>query len=428
MIGESGRLMDRDAEHRQIIRQVVEANRRVRIESAHFHNFWRSLDKRSHRMRGDNDSLTAHSRFAVGVMIPAFLDLFAAQAKLTYWEIKERLMLQNNALALQTIGADPTGYQQQPQALSLADMLQYGDIFAKSGYFKDASDPAKAVVKILAGAELGLNPFASMNGIYIIEGKPSISSNLLAGMVKRSGKYDFRLVEHTNNNCAIEFYQLIKGEWALLGKTEFSMEDASRAQLATKDNWKKYPRAMMFARAISFGVKVHCPDIYLGGIYVEGERNEKIDAVTGDTVQETVIDARFAPQPATPQSAVSLGATGAMAALPQAKPTLNSEQARQEFVTKAAQFGFTGTSKEMGALVIMLLGETPKKWNSTVWQEATGKTETEWMAAIAMMRPAAQAEDEDEADPFVDDQEEPGTLIPIETEMSSSATLRAMQQ
>ncbi len=48
------------------------------------------------------------------------------------------------------------------------DIMQLGEVLIESGYFQDAKQAAQAVVKVLAGAEIGLGPIASMTGIYII--------------------------------------------------------------------------------------------------------------------------------------------------------------------------------------------------------------------------------------------------------------------
>jgi len=47
--------------------------------------------------------------------------------------------------------------------------------------------------------------FASMTGIYIIKGKPAIGANPMAAAVKRSGKYNYRVIEHTDQSCKIAF-------------------------------------------------------------------------------------------------------------------------------------------------------------------------------------------------------------------------------
>lgn len=149
---------------------------------------------------------------------------------------------------------------------SISEIMKLGEMLAKSGYFKDATDPAKAVAKIMAGQELGIPPFASMAGIYIIEGKPVLGANLIAGLIKKSGKYDFRVLLLTNEECDIEFYR----DGKPLGRCGYDMDDAERAGLAGKAVWKRHPRNMMFARSMSDGAKHYCPDIFITGVYVDG--------------------------------------------------------------------------------------------------------------------------------------------------------------
>jgi hypothetical protein len=69
--------------------------------------------------------------------------------------------------------------------LALADL---GSVLAKSGYFQDTRDAAQAIVRVLAGRELGIGPIAAMTGVYIVKGRVAIGANLMAAAVKRSGK------------------------------------------------------------------------------------------------------------------------------------------------------------------------------------------------------------------------------------------------
>ena len=56
------------------------------------------------------------------------------------------------------------------------------------------------------------------------------------------------------------------------------MKDASAAGLTNKDNWKKYPRNMLFARAISNGQKWYAPDVYNGvTVYTPDEMGASVD-------------------------------------------------------------------------------------------------------------------------------------------------------
>lgn len=160
------------------------------------------------------------------------------------------------------------------------DILTIGDILVKSGFFADTTQQAQAIVKVLAGAEIGFGPIASMTGIYIVKGKPSLSANLIAAAVKRSGKYNYRITEHTETACTIIFFEHAEK----CGESRFTMEDAKRAGLA-QQNWQKYPRNMLFARAMSNGAKWFCPDIFGGPVYTPDELGEVVDGETGEVIE-----------------------------------------------------------------------------------------------------------------------------------------------
>lgn len=163
---------------------------------------------------------------------------------------------------------------------NLDDTMTLGNVLAKSGYFADSREAAQAVVKVLAGAELGFGPIASMTGVNIIKGKVTLSANLIAAAIKRSGRYNYRVRTLTDDACSIEFYE--GGQ--LVGVSGFTMADAKAAGLATGDNWRKFPRNMLFARAISNGAKWYCPDLSGGPIYTPDELGATIDGETGDVI------------------------------------------------------------------------------------------------------------------------------------------------
>jgi hypothetical protein len=138
--------------------------------------------------------------------------------------------------------------------------------------FPDIQSEAAAATKIIIGRGLGIGDFDAMSGLHIIKGKAVLSSNLMAAAIKRSGKYDYRVVQSDDTVCTIDFYS--GGQ--KIGASSFSVEDAKRAGLGG-DNWRKYTRAMLFARCISAGYKTHCPDA-LGAapVYVEAHGETEI--------------------------------------------------------------------------------------------------------------------------------------------------------
>jgi len=174
----------------------------------------------------------------------------------------------------------------EPRGLTLTQMCEYADVFIKSGIFKDATSQAQAVVKIMAGQELGLEPFAAMSELHIIDGKVTQSAGLLAKKIKNSGVYDFRIETHNDTICTITM--LRHGD--VIGVESLALADAvkrglttewskTRNQTVDKTNWKKHPKNMLFARVISNAVKFYCPEV-TGGIvaYTHGEIDEPIEA------------------------------------------------------------------------------------------------------------------------------------------------------
>jgi hypothetical protein len=166
-----------------------------------------------------------------------------------------------------------------PPPQSFAEIRSMAQLFVESRLFPDIKSVAVAAVKIMAGRELGFGPFASMSGIHVVQGKAEPGANLIATLVKRSGKYDYRVKKITNDVCEIEFFE--GGE--VCGVSTFTIEDAKRAGT---QNTAKFPRNMLFARAMSNGVKWFCPDVESGvAVYATGEI-EDVPALPGGTAED----------------------------------------------------------------------------------------------------------------------------------------------
>jgi hypothetical protein len=167
----------------------------------------------------------------------------------------------------------------QIQKSTTTEIMSIGKAFAESGMFPDTKSAAQAIVKIQAGQEIGIPPFAAMSGIHIIQGKPTIGAGIMASIVKGSGKYDYRVVESTEKVCSIDFYQ---GK-EKIGNSTFTIDDAKKA--LTK-NLDKFPKNMLFARAMSNGVKWYTPDVFSGPVYVP----EEMTATITEDVKAEVIE------------------------------------------------------------------------------------------------------------------------------------------
>lgn len=163
--------------------------------------------------------------------------------------------------------------------MSVNELSTISETFFKSGMFSDIKSAQQAMVKIMAGAEVGLPPFQSMSGIHIIVGKPVIGAGLIASKIKGSGKYDYKVVKMDEKLCSIDFYQGKDN----IGNSTFTAEEAKKA--GTK-NLDKFPKNMLFARAISNGVKWYCPDVFGGPVYVPEEK----ELMRAETIDSDYID------------------------------------------------------------------------------------------------------------------------------------------
>lgn len=162
--------------------------------------------------------------------------------------------------------------------MPVTEIMSIGKAFVESGMFPDVKSAAQAVVKIQAGQEIGIPPFAAMTGIHIIQGRPTVGAGLIASKVKSSGKYNYKVVENTERKCSIDFYE---GK-EMIGNSTFTIEDAKKA--GTK-NIDKFPKNMLFARAISNGVKWFTPDVFNGPVYTPEEMN--VEQKTEDAQPDT---------------------------------------------------------------------------------------------------------------------------------------------
>ncbi len=196
------------------------------------------------------------------------------------------------------------GSQIIKKQLSYSEIEQISKAFVASGMFgRDVDKISKGITKIMAGQELGLAPFASMRAVHVIEGNATLSANTMAGMIKSSGRYDYTVVKKEIDGCTIDFYEIIKGKRTKIGTESFDKAEAQAAQLLNKQNWQKYPKAMMFARCISNGTRTYCPDVFSGMlVYTPDELNAQVN-IAGDVIDmDTDGNVTIPEKPAAPKS------------------------------------------------------------------------------------------------------------------------------
>jgi hypothetical protein len=187
-------------------------------------------------------------------------------------------------------------------ALVLFDESEYrvmqsmAKMMVDSGFFTDVKQVAQAMVKIQAGREIGLPPFAAMSGIHIVQSKPVLGANLIATLVKNDPRYDYRVKQADAQACVLTWYEGGKP----VGESTFTWSEATAAGLTGKDNWKKYPSDMLFARALTRGARRYAPGIFGGApIYTPDEMGVETDE-EGHVIEGQVVVVAPLPTPPAP--------------------------------------------------------------------------------------------------------------------------------
>lgn len=124
---------------------------------------------------------------------------------------------------------------------------------------------ADVLMTVMAGAELGLGPILSIRSIHVIEGKPTLSADLIAALCLRRADVCEYLTPVESNSTKATYSAKRKGAPAPVTMS-FTIDEAKQAGLAGKGNWLKYPAAMLRARCISAICRAVFPDL-VGGLY-----------------------------------------------------------------------------------------------------------------------------------------------------------------
>lgn len=193
---------------------------------------------------------------------------------------------------------------------TLSEVGSFAKVAADSRMF--GGNEAELCVKLMAGAAWGVPPMAALSDVHVVKGKPMASGTLLRAMIRQHPDYDYRIVEHTDERAVIEFLRVLpSGDREVLGVTDFDIARAKRQGLTSNRLYQTAPRNMLLARATSDGVKTHCPDVFVGSIYAEGEIEDDRDPI------------QLPPQRAEPQRSAR---TGAMVGQPsEERPTVRGE-------------------------------------------------------------------------------------------------------
>lgn len=171
-----------------------------------------------------------------------------------------------------------------PSQASWDTMKRQGAELLKTGFLPSSiKTPEQFIAIVLKGRELGLPPMYACNHIVVIQGKPTMSAEVQLAMIfKHCPTAKIQYLEVSNERCSIKATR----DGQTWSQFSFSMEDASAAGLTSKDNWKKYRRAMLRSRCVSELARSLFPDCLAGVSYTPEELGADVNE-SGEVINVT---------------------------------------------------------------------------------------------------------------------------------------------
>jgi hypothetical protein len=161
------------------------------------------------------------------------------------------------------------------EAMDFAKIISSSDMVPKDYIGK----PGNVLVAVQTGAELGLKPMQSLQGIAVINGRPGVWGDAMWALIISHPEFEDAQEDKSDTSCTITLKR--RGRSAVV--VTFNMDDAKKAGLAGKQGpWQTAPKRMLQMRARAFAARDLFADA-LKGIqsveelrdYQEGDRIER---------------------------------------------------------------------------------------------------------------------------------------------------------
>ena len=130
---------------------------------------------------------------------------------------------------------------------------------------------AEGIFAIVEKAKsIGVSPLDALNGgMYFVQGKVEMSSAMMNQLIRMYNHSITKDKRSDDTICILHGKRVDNGDtWV----ESFSIEDAKKAGIY-RNQWIKYPKDMLFARALSRLARQLFPDV-IKGCYVQGEISE----------------------------------------------------------------------------------------------------------------------------------------------------------
>ena len=158
---------------------------------------------------------------------------------------------------------------------ALSEKMDWARAIAPSGLLPKAyhANPANLLLAAEYADALGIDRINALTSIHVIEGKPTMSADLMVAIARRAG-HKVR-VEVKDGAARAQLTRLDDPEFTF--EAVWTMQRATAAGLANKGVWKSYPQAMLRSRALAEVIRMGASEVLIGGIYTPEELGAEVD-------------------------------------------------------------------------------------------------------------------------------------------------------
>ena len=155
--------------------------------------------------------------------------------------------------------------------------------------------PGNVMIAVQMGSEIGLAPMQAIQNIAVINGRPAVWGDAMAGLCKAHPNWMGMKEDVTGEGDAMKAVCEVHRKGDNPVTVTFTVDDAKKAGLWGKTGpWQQYPKRMLQMRARGFALRDAFPDALKGLISAEEARDIPTDDFKGPT-----IEARAEPGPVT---------------------------------------------------------------------------------------------------------------------------------
>lgn len=161
---------------------------------------------------------------------------------------------------------------------------------------------ANAFVAAETGAALGLEPLQALASIAVINGRATLSSDLMAAVIRRAG-HTLRIVENSPESVTATLIRADDKTFKF--EVTWDKDKATKVGLwGQRGPWSQYPTQMLRARAITEVARQGASEALMGMIYSPEDFGATITD-NGEVIEAEVIDDTPAPAKPKPKPAAN---------------------------------------------------------------------------------------------------------------------------